>query len=290
MSKDIINQITYSENRIKECIQEMEQYSINKEVCIEYKSYKDQLPLLKNSKKSQMYNLIKKIEMDIPNIKTQMDSFEKILTLEKEVETNKHNKEYAEKYVSSQINCIYSILNENGFFEEKNIAKSINEIHPLVFTDVLIHLDWFENYSTSDIFSILSCFYDVKIQDDYKLFKPIDFKEELQFINERIHYYMDKEFQYGLSSYTQECIQYDMMEYIQGWMNCHDEQSSLSLLEKIKEKNIFSGDFIKCCLKLVNVAREIDSISDLHLGLKQKLREGSDLLLKFICTNESLYL
>jgi hypothetical protein len=229
--------------------------------------------------------------MEVPNIQSQMVSFEKIQTLEKEVETNKHNKEYAEKYISSQINCIYSILNENGFFEEKNIAKSINEIHPLVFTDLLVRFEWFDKYSTSNIFSLISCFYDVKVQDDYKLFKPVMLKEEIQFINERIHYYMDKELQYGLSSYTQENIQYDMMEFIQGWMCCDDEPSTLSLLERLKrEKNIFSGDFIKCCLKLVNVAREIDSISDLHLGLRQKLREGSDLLLKFICTNESLYL
>ncbi len=294
MSKDIINQITYCENRVKECEKEIEkemENSINKEVCIAYKSYKDQLIFLKNSKKSQMYNLVKKIEMDVPNIQKQMDTFEKILILEKEVETNRGNKEYAEQYVSSQINCIHSILNENGFFEEKNIAKSINEIHPLVFTDLLIKLDWFDKYSTSELFSILSCFYDVKVQDDYKLFNPNAFKEEILFINERIHYYMDKELQYGLSSYTQECIQYDMMEYIKGWMSCDDETSSLCLLERLKkEKNIFSGDFIKCCLKLVNVAREIDSVSDLHLGLRQKLREGSDLLLKFICTNESLYL
>ena len=215
---------------------------------------------------------------------------EVMLHLEKEVETNRANKEYAEQYISTQINNIHQILNENGFFEEKNIAKSINEIHPLVFTDLLFHLNWFENYSTPEIFSILSCFYELKVQDDYKLFNPVIFKQEIEFINKRMNYYMDKEYEYLLSIYKQECIQYDMMEYIQGWMNCHDEQSSLSLLEKIKEKNIFSGDFIKCCLKLVNVAREIDSISDLHLGLKQKLREGSDLLLKFICTNESLYL
>lgn len=294
MTKDIMNQITCSENRIRDCEMEMEkemENSINKEVCIAYKSYKEQIPFLKNSKKSQTYNLIKKIEMEVPNIQKQMDTFERILILEKEVETNRINKEYAEQYISTQISNIHTILNENGFFDEKNIAKSINEIHPLVFTDLLIHLDWFDKYSTGDLFSILSCFYDVKVQDEYKLFKPMFLKEEIKYINDRIYYYMDKETEYGLSGYTQECVQYDMMEYIQGWMNCADEVSSLSLLERLKkEKNVFSGDFIKCCLKLVNVAREIDSFSDLHLGLRQKLREGSDLLLKFICTNESLYL
>ena len=52
MSKDIINQITCSENRIRECEKEIEmemETSINKEVCIAYKSYKDQLPFLKNN-------------------------------------------------------------------------------------------------------------------------------------------------------------------------------------------------------------------------------------------------
>ena len=291
MSKDILNQISYSNLKIDEITTSLKGYNVDKDFCALYQSYKSQLPSLKNSKKTQMNQLIKQLEIDIPMIKSQMEHYETVLKLEEDIEINKKHKQSAENFYSSQITSIHKILIENGFFEEKNVAKSINEIHPLVFTDLLFHLNWFNNYSTSEIFSILSCFYDLKVQDEYKLFNPNTLKEETDFINKRLNYYMDKEYEYVLSIYSQECIQYDMMEYIQGWMKCDDEPSSLSLLEKLKrEKNIFSGDFIKCCLKLVNVAREIDSISDLHLGLRQKLREGSDLLMKFICTNESLYL
>jgi len=291
MSKDIINQINTSSKRIDECTEELQKYKIDREACILYQSYKDQLPSLKNSKKSQMNQLIKDFESVYPNIKTDIIQFIKVLELEREIEKNKQNKEYAENYVSRQINSIYKLLNENGFFEEKNIAKSVNEIHPLVFTDLLFHFNWFENYTTHDIFSMLSTFYDIKVQDEYKLYHPLFLREEIAFVNKRLNYYTEREYEYGLSSYTQECIQYDMMEYIQGWMNCQDEQSSITLLNKLKnEKNVFSGDFIKCCLKLVNVAREIDSFCEMHPDLSKKLRQGSAQLMKFICTNESLYL
>ena len=291
MSKDIINDISYSNSKINEITESLKGYDIDKDMCTLYHSYKEQLPSLKNSKKTQMNQMIKELEIVNPMIKLQIEQYAKVLELEKELSANKKNKECAENYVSCQINCIYSILNENGFFQEKNIAKSINEIHPLVFTDLLFHLNWFENYSTPEIFSILSCFYELKVQDDYKLFNPVCMKDEIEFINKRMNYYMDKEYEYVLSIYKQECIQYDMMEYIQVWMNCHDESSSISLLNRLKnEKNVFSGDFIKCCLKLVNVAREIDSVCDMHPDLSQKLRQGSSQLMKFICTNESLYL
>ena len=291
MSKDIINDVSYSNSKISEITESLKGYDVDKDMCTLYQSYKEQLPSLKNSKKTQMNQMIKELEIVNPMIKFEMENYTKVLELEKELSINTKHKECAENYVSSQINCIYSILNENDFFGEKNIAKSINEIHPLVFTDLLFHLNWFENYSTPEIFSILSCFYEVKVQDDYKLFNPTFFKDEIEFINKRLNYYMDKEYEYVLSIYKQECIQYDMMEYIQVWMKCHDEQTSISLLNRLKnEKNIFSGDFIKCCLKLVNVAREIDSVCDMHPDLSQKLRQGSSQLMKFICTNESLYL
>ena len=87
-----------------------------------------------------------------------------------------------------------------------------------------------------------------------------------------------------------EPIQYDMYPYIQIWMNhCSDEKSSIQFIEKMKcEKGWFTGDFIKCCLKLVNLSKEIESICS--LDCLEKIKEGKSKLLKFICTNKSLYL
>jgi hypothetical protein len=85
-------------------------------------------------------------------------------------------------------------------------------------------------------------------------------------------------------------LQYDIMPYIKRWMDtCDDSLSSIQLIQEIKtQKGWFTGDFIKCCLKLVNMSKEIESICE--PDLLEKLKEGSSKILKFICSNESLYL
>ena len=85
-------------------------------------------------------------------------------------------------------------------------------------------------------------------------------------------------------------LQYDIMPYIKRWMDtCEDSMASIQLIQEIKShKGWFTGDFIKCCLKLVNMSKEIESICE--PDLLEKLKEGSNKILKFICSNESLYL
>ena len=108
-------------------------------------------------------------------------------------------------------------------------------------------------------------------------------------MNDRIYYYYDEEVKYQLSN-TDQTLNYDMMPYIKIWMeSCDDEITSIQLIQRMKvEKKWFTGDFIKCCLKLVNMAKEIESCNNLELI--EKMKEGSNKLLKFICSNESLYL
>ena len=70
---------------------------------------------------------------------------------------------------------------------------------------------------------------------------------------------------------------------------CDNQSNSIQLIEKIKsEKDLFTGDFIKCCLKLVNIAKEIECFCSYEL--KEKIIEGKTKLLKFICSNSSLYI
>jgi hypothetical protein len=200
---------------------------------------------------------------------------------------------YAENYISNQIIAIYDILKTN-YFEgnKKKIAQSIHEVHPLVMTDLLYYTNFFNDYSTSKLFSILSCFYDIKVMEEYKSYKTTHSKDLFEYVNNRILYYSSKEVEYQLSNSGQDTIQYDLMDYVYEWMeNCNDLFTSAILLEKIKnEKGIFSGDFIKCCLKLANIAREIDSVCDDYPRLQELLRDGTNKLLKFVCTSESLYL
>lgn len=68
-----------------------------------------------------------------------------------------------------------------------------------------------------------------------------------------------------------------MMEYIGEWMEkCQEkEKSSALLLQRLKhEKKIFSVDFIKCCLKLVNISQELETACAERIDFVEKVVDG----------------
>ena len=102
---------------------------------------------------------------------------------------------------------------------------------------------------------------------------------------------MDQEYKKDLPS-TEVHLQYDMAKYVMGWMShCSNDVESVQWIETFKqEKGLFVADFIKVCLKLVNIARELERAYEDKPELCVLLKEGTGQLLKFVCTQDSLYL
>jgi superfamily II RNA helicase len=296
MTKDIHSQIQYTiqeREKLMNEYKEKERLFILKDECKLYKSLQEKLYYSKNKQKNQITKEINDLKAKNISLENQMKLYDEVTSIFENINQLKKEQEYAENYISNQVNSIYDVLKSNGFEgEKKQIAQTLHEVHPLVMTELLYFTSFFDKYSPSEIFSVLSCFYDVKVKDENKLLKPTHYRELFDYVDTRFKYYSSKEYQYELSSSGQDTIQYDLMNYIYEWMEkCDDPQKSALFLEKMKnEKGLFTGDFIKCCLKLVNIAREIDSVCEEHLHLRELLREGTSKILKFICTNESLYL
>jgi superfamily II RNA helicase len=298
MYQDIINEIKYSNNKIVEYQSEIEvqqKFLKNERECITYIDFKNDLCNAKNKMRREILNNIYCIESEIRDIVQQVDNYNRIQELITLIKNEEKAIIYAENYITFQVNFIHNILQNNGYIENNILSKKgndacyIREIHPLIFCDLYNKYNGFEDYSYIDIFCILSCLYDIKITDDYKDFNPTFLIDELKFINERIYYYYDEEVKYQLV-YNEQILQYDLMRYIKIWMEeCNTESGSIQLIDKLKkEKGVFTGDFIKCCLKLVNISKEIECMCT--NSLKEKLIEGKTKLLKFICSNESLYI
>ena len=293
MYQDILNEISYSNKMIEEKQVVYNEYVPllrNELVCKAYLNLKEDLSISKNKIRKQILKEIQTIESEYSDIEIQVGLYQKMLDLKREIEKQETFKSYAQEYVTAQIASINTILHDNGFINKKReMATTIHEIHPLVFSDLYEKFDGFKKHTSTDIFSILSCMYDIKVSDDKKELIPSLYKDELRYLNDRMNYYNDQEVKYELcSSFT--LIQYDMMPYIQQWLNgCANELEAVQMIQQMKrEKEWFTGDFIKCCLKLVNMAKELEDVS--NLDFLEKIKEGSSKLLKFVCTNESLYL
>ena len=58
------------------------------------------------------------------------------------------------------------------------------------------------------------------------------------------------------------------------------------------EKNIFIGDFVKAILKINNIASEIERVAEYinNMILLEKIKDVPNKTLKYIATNQSLYI
>ena len=59
-----------------------------------------------------------------------------------------------------------------------------------------------------------------------------------------------------------------------------------------KEKGVFLGEFVKAILKINNISGEMEKVAESigNLELLQKLKEIPEVTLKFVATNQSLYI
>jgi superfamily II RNA helicase len=289
MMEDIDYQIQNSAKKIEKLQEECDGIFYDFSRIQSYVEWREKLPLSKNKTKHELTKKMK--EAECLELFDHLEKFDRRLSLAKEIEAETERKAYAEGYIDRQLASIDHVLEINGFKTnpKQEIASMLHEVHPLVFTDLLVQYDFFKDYSTIDLFTMISCFCEMKVQDSYLKLSPDYLKDECLFVKTRMNNYLQEEWNHELSASGQEMIQYDLMEFIQKWMNCENELDSLSVLQEVKmKKGIFIGDFIKACLKMVNIAKELDRIE--RLDFREKLREGTTSLMKFICTHDSLYL
>ena len=299
MYEDIIGDIQYNKKIVSDLEIELKKQEadniLNPErmyTCKKYFQLKENLTISKNKGRRQILNEINQIETD-KELGYYISLYNKLEQLKKDIIEYNDYIYYCEHYVVRKVSGLFQVLEENGFInrstdipiqltEKGVIASSIHEIHPLIYTDLYFY-NKFIPLSATDLFCLLSCFYPTKAIET----SPPFLKEELKFIQVRLLYYEDQDQKYEFVNHY--VLQYDLMPFIKEWMDdCDDEIKSVKLLNKIKQNQLFCGDFIKCCLKLVNISKEIEN--NAPPDLREKLEEGKGKIMKFICTNQSLYL
>jgi hypothetical protein len=83
-----------------------------------------------------------------------------------------------------------------------------------------------------------------------------------------------------------------LIDYVIEWANCSNEADCRLLLDRIgTEKEIFLGEFVKALLKINNIASEMERVAELlgDVEFLHKLKQIPELTLKFVATNQSLY-
>jgi hypothetical protein len=227
---------------------------------------------------------------------------------EKINELNDVKKEFenTESFLSQNIVKVLKIMKADGFIQidEDGIetltqmgfmATHLREVHCLVFAKLLNKYS-FDDLDTREIIAIFSCFTNVNVSDEQKSLNPntsnIRVKNLLEEIQKDYHYYEDFETENNTFTGVDYNIHFDLIEYALEWCDCENAVDCKLVLQNLeKNKNVFLGEFVKAITKINNISQEMEKIAESmgNISLLSKLRDIPNLTLKFVATNQSLY-
>ena len=316
---EINNYINEYENVLKN-LKEKKQINLSlrcpKEIICEYIELKNKKNELVNKKRKEVERKIQNICENYNFIEQDVNIYSQQQYLEYEILDVENKIINSQNYLKNKKNIILNkLLNDGCIFlyegseeheETENkkynltlkgcIASNIREVNCLIFSNIIFFNSKFHILKTNEIIGFLSCFTNISVPDDKKLILP-DSESKLlnEFTQEVVQMYNEnKNFENsnGIKSELDNEIHFDLINYIIDWTKCQNDLECKEVLQRlVLEKNIFSGEFIKAVLKINNIVEEIKNICEIIglMDLYHKLNEIPVMTLKYIVTNQSLY-
>lgn len=293
-------------NELQTSLNNATEYAANlrtpRDILEEYIHLYDNSELFSNKKKKEVEKTAKQMEDDYKFLKQDLISYQKIAEKEKEIATLEREIDQLKSYYHSGVEKVLELLREDGYIEDQTnlslkgkIAAQLKETHCLVFADLLEN-KMLDHLTSAQLVSLFSCFTNVAVQEDLKALVPQTqdqkVKNMVTLINEQYSRYQDAELRRGINTGMDYSIHYDLLEYTNEWCNATDIESCKFLLQKIgEEKEIFLGEFVKALLKINNISCEMEKIAEMtgNIEFLSKLKEIPGLTLKYVVTNQSLY-
>jgi superfamily II RNA helicase len=193
-------------------------------------------------------------------------------------------------------------LSTGGKYEFTNkgtIASHMSEIHSLIITDTIISTDFFKDYTPQQIVCVISCFIDVKVPEDFKInsfpINDILMTTCINNINALVEKYAtleDASEIYSGIDYS-GIVSFNISSSIIEWCNCTNEIECKRLVEtQLYNRDISIGEFTKAVMKISAITNEMikmcESIN--NIDLLHKLSGIDSMILKYVTTNQSLYI
>ena len=264
------------------------------------------LPSLKNKKR-------KNAERDINNIKEKHNKFfDNDLKRWQEMKELKHKKNKLDielretnNYIINKCNIIFHLLEKDEYIQsidnkyeltiKGKIASNLHEVHCLAMTEFIMK-DELNNLDVDELVGLMSIFSNIRVSEDLKQYMP-DCNSKLKIkINNLVN--LCRDFQsFEINNFISspidcDTISYDIINECMEWCNSNNEMQCKHILKKLhEEKSIFLGEYVKALLKINNISSELETICEEigNIELLSKLKQISEKTMKFVATNQSLY-
>jgi superfamily II RNA helicase len=180
------------------------------------------------------------------------------------------------------------------FSEKGKHAQHFRESNCLLFSS-LYETNAFELIDEKQIACFFSCFTNVSVSDDNKASRIPDdcgIKGIAEYSFAHLAILSKEETDVKIYTGTNYDMHFDLIGYVGEWWDANDEPGCKLVLQKLgEEKGVSLGEFVKALLKINNIADELCKVAEINgdVLLLNKLAKISTNTLKFVATNQSLY-
>jgi superfamily II RNA helicase len=272
------------------------------EVVEEYYELCEKKQGLANKKRKDVERQIQEILDEYKHFETDKQILKKFIDKRSELTQLQSQFDHTEKYIDNNVLTILQLLIEQGFVSSESvvltkegiIASQLREVHCLVFSKLVSII---ETLTAQQMVVLFSCFTNVSTADEFKDSVPKTADKQilgiLKSVEEMYDFYLNKESKVlKIDSGMDYTIHYDLINYVDKWCLAADENECKLVLQQLNcEKHIFLGEFVKALLKVNNISCEFEKIAELtgNVAFLSKLKEIPTMTLKFVVTNQSLY-
>jgi len=193
------------------------------------------------------------------------------------------------------------IINDDTFISKLQLslkgkmATNLREVHCLVFAR-LLEDDTIINLSVIQLIALFSCFTNISVQEGVQDFTPRTddhvLKQVIYTISKMYSEYEERETMLRINTGADYTLHYDLLNYVEEWTECECIEDCRDVLHRLsEEKEIFLGEFVKALLKINNISLEMEQIAEQMCNMEflSKLKQIPQLTLKYVVTNQSLY-
>ena len=261
-----------------------------------------------NKRRKEIERHIQQIRDEYKYVEQDMGSHQRMSAKEGEIADLQSQLRATDSYIRSGVGAVMSLLKDEGLVEgdfadettlklsvRGKLASQLKETHCLIFSKLLEDRT-LDNLSARQLVSLFSIFTNISVEDDLRDGCPKAEDDAVQkmatMLTNLYTEYKDKEHQYRINTGFDYNIQYDLLNYVDEWCGCEEVDSCKFLLQKMgEERHIFLGEFVKALLKINNISCELEKLAELtgNIAFLNKLKEIPAMTLKYVVTNQSLY-
>ena len=276
-----------------------------REVVEEYISLQDNVKTAINKKRREMERSIGNIKDEHKHIESDVAILNKYVEKQHAVDGLQQKYKAIEQYMTNNVSNVLEVLTQESFIQRSEdmieltmkgqVAAQIREVHCLVFAAMLEENKLYD-LTPRQLIGLFSCFTNVSVADDIKLILPrSDDAKTNQVVTEirgKYDNFLKIEEQQRLNTGADYYMHFDLIDFAMRWCDCENVEDCKFLLQTLEgEKAVFLGEFVKALLKINNIASELEKIAEANgkIEFLSKLREIPTLTLKYVATNQSLY-